>query len=1316
MKRLSPILLKIVLLILAIFSIQASATVYPTEASTYTPTPSRDVLPPDVFDFTIATVPAGIQHAVITEVSEHLSDIFPGGTYFVVGTFHYDKTWGYGTIGAARGNIPPDWSASVDFIVHKEKNGQWIAALLGTEKYEELAERIPDFSLRTPTYPASNDFKFMWDRSQVWCYTSSWHNGTSVDFAPRSDVPSESRWLLSSSDGYLHSTCNDGYQAFVKVDNSSLGDMGYGHLDSATITGSILNTNIPQGQRIAKAYDGTEGEGWYDIGQPWPWPSCNPPNPPNCDWDSRTGCCYLQYMTTCGAGTGAHYHWTLPGYNTTVEGWTIGSDGYWRKPNEDPRGVGSCFTSTNGDDTTPPTKASNVRPDGWDGPYTNDTTPRFQWDPASDGESGMAGYYVAVDDWTPEGKFEYDWWVGNVTSFNVPDSIPDGEHIFAVTAMDNAGNRNPTNTNNPGDAPYYTFYVDTVRPTLSFNVPATNQWYNTDQILSWDISDGTSGAAYSKWSWDDDSPNNQVSGSHGSVHLSSAGQGQHTLYVQAWDRATNHTNPEPRGWFGYDTQPPSNPTSVDSGCAAPNNVWQNDCNDPDFTWSGASDGNGIGVQDYHYYWGDDPSGTPDTYTSAAGFDPPAASGDVAVRYLRVATRDQLNQESSPATLFVLRYDAAPPTVTVTINDGAETANQVDVRLTLSAADEGSGVEEMCVSNNALCDDWRPYEEESIWTLPALDRRTLGVYVRVRDKAGNESALAADTIYLDLYPPMPHSDNFRLCADVLDSGGSAITSTSYSLVSAIGQTWATGDERLSSGFLAGITGCLPITRPWTSNYTVTQWVIASGGNLRGSTSYRLGDTTGQPAASGGHVFSSTHYTLASGFWAQITGTVPTTSTPPTEPPTPTPGPTPTPAPTPTPIPSGFGVSIEDGALYTNDPLVEVRLWAPNVTEMRLSNDGGYSDTGWETYRVTTTWTLATYGDYVMPRYVYAWFRDDAGVVYGAYFDDIIYDPVPPRGQVRIVLPDTLRPQEATEAVTVTLLLDGYDDNSGVSDIRVWEAGQEMTAAEWQPFTDTLQWAWQGGVVYAQFRDNAGNASSVYGSDGSEYAVSQAVEEVTLTGPAGGFTGEVYTFTAQVQPVTATQPVTYIWTATGHPTVTHAARMSATDAMTYTWEAAGPQTVTVTAANGLGEAVATHGILISELTAEVEKSVWPEGMVHYGDELTYTLLISGAAGARVGLYDPLDEGVTFGRFVVQPAGVVYAGGVITGTVALTPTAPVTVAFVVQVGVPGTLGWTVDVSNRACVYTPGEAERICRWSNEVINQAYRPFTVYLPVILRE
>jgi hypothetical protein len=625
-------------------------------------------------------------------------------------------------------------------------------------------------------------------------------------------------------------------------------------------------------------------------------------------------------------------------------------------------------------------------------------------------------------------------------------------------------------------------------PTISFNPsnPAEGHWYNTNQTLSWTISDPDSDVRGYKFAWDQNPPGgSEHSGNSGSTTLSAAGQGQHTLYVQAWDNAGNASEIASTGWFGYDISRP-NPPAINAGCSAYNNQWQNTCRDPNFTW-GATDSNGSsgsGIANYAYTWETDPAGNPTNWSSTTSYDPgPVAEANGAARrYLHVRARDVAGNVS-PLSTFGLWYDGSTPIVTLFINNGVETTNQTGVSLNLSASDTGSGIADVRISDNGSdWSAWQPYADTLPWTLHALDRRSHTVYIQARDVAGNESAVVSDDIYLDLYPPMPHSENYRICADVVDAGGSiGGASANYSLVSAIGQPWGTGATANTSsafgersGFLSSITGCLPITYTITSYYTVTQWVIASGGNLRDSASYRLGDTTGQPAASGTNAFTSTNYVLSSGFWAQNTGALP-----PPPPPTPTPGPTdtptptPTPSPTPTPQPSSFGISINDEDTYTNDPVVTVRTWAPNVTRMRLSNDDAPGDEGWSNYQITTTWVLSTYTDSKVS--VHAWFQGTDSNIYGPYSDEIIYDSTAPEGSVMIL---------GGGSVTVTLWLVAHDDTSGVNQMRVGE-DVDLTDVAWQPFTNTLTWVLSSPVVYAQFQDWAENLSAVYGSDGSTH---------------------------------------------------------------------------------------------------------------------------------------------------------------------------------------------------------------------------------------
>jgi len=367
-------------------------------------------------------------------------------------------------------------------------------------------------------------------------------------------------------------------------------------------------------------------------------------------------------------------------------------------------------------DTTPPTKASNVRPDGWTGPYTSDTTPRFKWSAGSDSGSGMKGYYVAVDDWTPEGSSSYpnDWWVGNVTAYTVPDAQSEGEHIFAVTSKDKAGNVNPTNTNNKGDAPYYTFYIDLTAPT--------------------------------------------------------------------------------------------NPTASDSGCGAQNGVWQRTCTNPAFTWSGASDHGGSGVKDYHIYWGTDSNGAPNTRRSTASYDPGSinASPGFATYYLRVSTRDNLGHESSPKTLFTLRYDGSAPTGDPVINDNVETVHSVNVLVEPQGQDTGSGIASVLFSNDG--ENWQTqgYASTLQWTLLPHNRTLHTVWIEMEDGVGNQSQQYECQVCLDLYPAHPASTGYRLWSAGATTTGGRVTSTNYQLDNTVGQNSGGGlltsvNYRLQSGF-------------------------------------------------------------------------------------------------------------------------------------------------------------------------------------------------------------------------------------------------------------------------------------------------------------------------------------------------------------------------------------------------------------------------------------------------------------------------------------------------------------------------------------
>jgi uncharacterized repeat protein (TIGR01451 family) len=187
--------------------------------------------------------------------------------------------------------------------------------------------------------------------------------------------------------------------------------------------------------------------------------------------------------------------------------------------------------------------------------------------------------------------------------------------------------------------------------------------------------------------------------------------------------------------------------------------------------------------------------------------------------------------------------------------------------------------------------------------------------------------------------------------------------------------------------------------------------------------------------------------------------------------------------------GYRLTINDGALYTNQPTVTLAYLYDDaaITQIKFSNDGGFgASTSWLPVAADLThpgWTLATYGDLVLPRTVYALFRDAAGRQYGPIQDDIIYDPVAPTVvEIEILTTTTQRLRTAT-GQDVTLRVTSSDDNSGVAQVQV---SHSKNFSDYETFEITgrvtdIQWALQdSGAVYVRTVDRAGNVSAAVGN--------------------------------------------------------------------------------------------------------------------------------------------------------------------------------------------------------------------------------------------
>jgi uncharacterized repeat protein (TIGR01451 family) len=193
--------------------------------------------------------------------------------------------------------------------------------------------------------------------------------------------------------------------------------------------------------------------------------------------------------------------------------------------------------------------------------------------------------------------------------------------------------------------------------------------------------------------------------------------------------------------------------------------------------------------------------------------------------------------------------------------------------------------------------------------------------------------------------------------------------------------------------------------------------------------------------------------------------------------------------------GYGLSVNDGALYTNIPTVTLRYsWnvADDIVYVKFSNDGGFGpgSSGWIPINATEStyadWVLETYGDLRIPRTVYAKFRDGSGVQYGPFQDDIVYDPVDPQvAEVKVITQTTGGDLGAMAGRDVVVRVTTSDDNSGASKIQISHSADFAEYSEFAVPGATMDIPWtlqSSGVAYVRVVDRAGNLSDVQSGQG------------------------------------------------------------------------------------------------------------------------------------------------------------------------------------------------------------------------------------------
>jgi hypothetical protein len=254
-------------------------------------------------------------------------------------------------------------------------------------------------------------------------------------------------------------------------------------------------------------------------------------------------------------------------------------------------------------------------------------------------------------------------------------------------------------------------------------------------------------------------------------------------------------------------------------------------------------------------------------------------------------------------------------------------------------------------------------------------------------------------------------------------------------------------------------------------------------------------------------------------------------------------------------------------------------------------------------------------------------------------------------------------------TLTATLTPTDTSLPV--VYTWEVNGQPPLVHTAGLTDTavLAWSEPGTQVVTVTASNDGGEVS------TQHVISLYAppESISLEGPAQGAVGTSYTFTATVEPLDVSQPVTYTWEVDGQTVITHSGGLS--DSLVLAWTEPGEKVITVTAANLVGGITAEQQVMLN---------IPPQGLQAGGSEKGFT---HSESTFSVQLSPTTTLPVTYVWFVEGQLPITHTGG-------LSDT------FSVQWDTMGTYTVTVLVTN-------GGGTISYSWEVAVFTRLFLPFT---------
>ena len=175
----------------------------------------------------------------------------------------------------------------------------------------------------------------------------------------------------------------------------------------------------------------------------------------------------------------------------------------------------------------------------------------------------------------------------------------------------------------------------------------------------------------------------------------------------------------------------------------------------------------------------------------------------------------------------------------------------------------------------------------------------------------------------------------------------------------------------------------------------------------------------------------------------------------------------------------GVTINDGAQYSNDAAVQLKVVAPGAaTEVRVSNDGGFASPATMPLAAggLYSWTLDSSGSERLPKTVYVRFANPTTASAQTFTDDIILDQTPPTISQATLLGEGTGSSAAAVAAAkrkFTVRLRARDNASGVGKAQV--ARRKKRPGRLRKFRKRLTVKSARAPRFVRVRDKAGNFS-------------------------------------------------------------------------------------------------------------------------------------------------------------------------------------------------------------------------------------------------